>query len=66
MRPHFHVIAAAWKGSALLYYAKKLALDAAMEDQGERYAWAAHLPVEMGKALINDVGWGMGMREELL
>lgn len=35
-----------------------------MEDQGERYAWAAHFLAEMGKALIDDVG--LGMKEELL
>ncbi|MGZ0784461.1 DUF3077 domain-containing protein [Pseudomonas sp. TKO26] len=50
--------------STLLYYAKKLALDAAMEDQGERYAWAAHFLAEMGKAVIDDVG--LGMKEEVL
>ncbi|MCB2256463.1 DUF3077 domain-containing protein [Pseudomonas chlororaphis] len=48
--------------STLLYYAKKLALDAAMEEQGERYAWAAHFLAEMGKAVIDDVG--LGLREE--
>lgn len=50
--------------STLLYYVKKLALDAAMEDQGERYAWAAHFLAEMGKAVIDDVG--LGMKEEVL
>ncbi|MDS9879202.1 DUF3077 domain-containing protein [Pseudomonas protegens] len=46
------------QASTLLYYAKKLALDAAMEEQGERYAWAAYFLAEMGKAVIDDVGWG--------
>ncbi|WIE48650.1 DUF3077 domain-containing protein [Pseudomonas sp. GM17] len=46
--------------STLLYYAKKLALDAAMEEQGERYAWAAHFLAEMGKAVIDDVCLGLG------
>ncbi|MGC5699142.1 DUF3077 domain-containing protein [Pseudomonas sp. NFXW11] len=50
------------QASVLLYYAKKLALDAAMEEQGERYAWAAHFLVEMGKAVIDDVGLGLGER----
>ena len=45
--------------STLLYYAKKLALDAAMEEHGERYAWASHFLAEMGKALIDDVGLGV-------
>lgn len=46
--------------STLLYYAKKLALDAAMEEKGERYAWASHFLAEMGKAVIDDVGFGLG------
>lgn len=46
------------QASTLLYYAKKLALDAAMEEQGERYAWAAYFLAEMGKAVIDDVGGG--------
>ncbi|MGN7740342.1 DUF3077 domain-containing protein [Pseudomonas sp. 22526] len=46
--------------STLLYYAKKLALDAAMEERGERYAWASHFLVEMGKAVIDDVCLGLG------
>ncbi|AZD09394.1 hypothetical protein C4K26_3999 [Pseudomonas chlororaphis] len=48
------------QASTLLYYAKKLALDAAMEEQGERYAWAAHFLAEMGKAVIDDVCLGLG------
>ena len=49
--------------SVLLYYAKKLALDAAMEEQGERYAWAAYFLAEMGKAVIDDAGLGLRERE---
>ncbi|WP_430444580.1 MAG: DUF3077 domain-containing protein [Pseudomonas piscis] len=49
--------------STLLYYAKKLALDAAMEEQGERYAWASHFLAEMGKAVIDDVCLGLGNGE---
>ncbi|ROM28697.1 hypothetical protein BK645_06910 [Pseudomonas protegens] len=49
------------QASTLLYYAKKLALDAAMEEQGERYAWAAYFLAEMGKAVIDDAG--LGLRE---
>ncbi|MGE7955375.1 DUF3077 domain-containing protein [Pseudomonas sp. NPDC089530] len=48
------------QASTLLYYAKKLALDAAMEEQGERYAWASHFLAEMGKAVIDDVCLGLG------
>ncbi len=51
------------QASTLLYYAKKLALDAAMEEQGERYAWAAYFLAEMGKAVIDDVGLGLGKRD---
>lgn len=47
------------QASTLLYYAKKLALDAAMEEQGERYAWASHFLAEMGKAVIDDVCLGL-------
>ena len=50
------------QASTLLYYAKKLALDAAMEEQGERYAWAAYFLAEMGKAVIDDVGLGVEER----
>lgn len=50
------------QASTLLYYAKKLALDAAMEEQGERYAWASHFLAEMGKAVIDDVCLGLGGR----
>ncbi|MDD1147593.1 DUF3077 domain-containing protein [Pseudomonas sp. TNT2022 ID357] len=50
------------QASTLLYYAKKLALDAAMEEQGERYAWASHFLAEMGKAAIDDVCLGLGRR----
>jgi hypothetical protein len=50
------------QASTLLYYAKKLALDAAMEDQGERYAWASHFLAEMGKAVIDDVCLGLEER----
>ncbi|SDA13982.1 Protein of unknown function [Pseudomonas sp. NFPP10] len=48
------------QASIFLYYAKKLALDAAMEEQGERYAWASHFLAEMGKAVIDDVCLGLG------
>lgn len=51
------------QASTLLYYAKKLALDAAMEAQGERYAWASHFLAEMGKAVIDDVCLGLGNGE---
>ncbi len=41
--------------SALLYCAKKLALDAALEKDGERHAWASHYLCDMSKAVIDDL-----------
>ncbi|MDN5405655.1 DUF3077 domain-containing protein [Pseudomonas sp. FSL R10-0056] len=41
--------------SALLYCAKKLALDAALDKNCERHAWASHYLCDMGKAVIDDV-----------
>ena len=41
--------------SALLFCAKTLALDAALEKDGERHAWASHYLCDMGKAVIDDV-----------
>ncbi len=41
--------------STLLYYAKKLAMEAAMDVRGEQYAWAAHYLREMGKAVVDDL-----------
>lgn len=41
--------------SNLFYCAKHLALDAAMEKGGERYAWASHYLCEMGKAVVDDL-----------
>lgn len=41
--------------SALLYCAKKLALDAAHGQDNERHAWASHYLCDMGKAVIDDV-----------
>ena len=41
--------------SALLFCAKKLTLDAALEKDGERHAWASHYLCDMGKAVIDDV-----------
>jgi hypothetical protein len=41
--------------SNLFYYAKKLMLDAAMEEQGERYARPAYYLCEMGKAVVDDI-----------
>ncbi|NWA07940.1 DUF3077 domain-containing protein [Pseudomonas gingeri] len=45
--------------SILLYCAKALSLDAALETDGERYAWASHYLGEMGKAVIDDLTQGM-------
>ena len=41
--------------SALLYCAKKLALDAALDKDSERCAWASHYLCDMGKAVIDDL-----------
>jgi len=41
--------------SNLFHCAKHLALDAAMEQNGQRYAWASHYLCEMGKAVIDDL-----------
>jgi len=41
--------------SNLLHCAKHLALDAAMEVQGGRYAWASHYLGEAGKAVVDDM-----------
>ena len=41
--------------SALLYCAKKLALDAALDKDSERHAWASHYLCDMGKAVIDDL-----------
>ncbi|KTB66266.1 hypothetical protein AO063_25640 [Pseudomonas fluorescens ICMP 11288] len=40
--------------STLLFYSKKLAMEAAMDVRGEQYAWAAHYLCEMGKAVVDD------------
>jgi len=45
--------------SNLLYCAKHLALDAAMEPDGQKHAWAAHYLGEMGKAVIDDLSQGL-------
>lgn len=41
--------------SHLLYYAKVLSLEAAMDKDGERYAFASHYLGEMGKAIVDDI-----------
>lgn len=45
--------------SLLLHLAKQLTLDAAMEPQADRYAWAAHYLGKMGKAVMDDVHTAM-------
>ncbi|MGR6734881.1 DUF3077 domain-containing protein [Pseudomonas chlororaphis] len=55
VNPDIPVQEALEHASNLLYYAKKLMLDAAMEKQGERYAWPAYYLCEMGKAVVDDV-----------
>ena len=41
--------------SNLLYYAKVLSLDAALDTDGEKYAFSSHYLGEMGKAILDDV-----------
>jgi hypothetical protein len=44
-----------------------LALDAAMDNSADRYAWAAHYLGEMAKAVVDDLANGMlpnGVMEE--
>jgi len=41
--------------SHLLYYAKVLSLEAAMDTGGEHYAFASHYLGEMGKAIVDDI-----------
>lgn len=45
--------------STLLFYSKKLAMEAAMDVRGEQYAWAAHYLCEMGKAVVDDLTQAM-------
>ena len=41
--------------SALLHLAKQFSLEAALEPQVDRYAWAAHYLGEMARAAMDDV-----------
>lgn len=41
--------------SHLLYYAKMLSLEAAMDPRAEKFAFASHYLGEMGKAVIDDL-----------
>ena len=41
--------------SELLHCSKMLALDAAMDNSADRYAWAAHYLGEMAKAVVEEV-----------
>ena len=53
--------------SELLHCSKMLALDAAMDNSADRYAWAAHYLGEMVKAVMDDLANGIlpnGVMEE--
>ncbi|MGY2962852.1 hypothetical protein ACVWZP_003801 [Pseudomonas sp. TE36184] len=39
----------------LLYYAKMLSLEAAMDPRAEKFAFASHYLCDMGKAIIDDL-----------
>lgn len=39
----------------VLYYAKMLSLEAAMDPRAERFAFAAHYLCDMGKAILDDL-----------
>lgn len=41
--------------SHVLYYAKMLSLEAAMDPKAEKFAFASHYLGEMGKAIIDDL-----------
>lgn len=41
--------------SHVLYYAKILSLEAAMDPRAEKFAFASHYLGEMGKAIIDDL-----------
>lgn len=41
--------------SHVLYYAKMLSLEAAMDPRAEKFAFASHYLGEMGKAIIDDL-----------
>ena len=41
--------------SHVLYYAKMLSLEAAMDPHAEKFAFASHYLGEMGKAIIDDL-----------
>ncbi|MFJ4197224.1 DUF3077 domain-containing protein [Pseudomonas sp. NPDC089534] len=45
--------------SLLQHYANQLTLDAAMNDNGERFIWSAFYLGEMAKALLDDVNDAM-------
>ncbi|AZD32622.1 DUF3077 domain-containing protein [Pseudomonas chlororaphis] len=55
VNPDIPVQEALEHASNLFYYAKKLMLDAALEKQGERYAWPVYYLCEMGKAVVDDI-----------
>ncbi|UUQ64502.1 DUF3077 domain-containing protein [Pseudomonas fuscovaginae UPB0736] len=59
VNPDVPILEAMEHASVLLYCAKALSLDAALESDGERYAWAAHYLSDMGKAIIDDLTQGM-------
>ncbi|MCU1741695.1 MULTISPECIES: DUF3077 domain-containing protein [Pseudomonas] len=59
VNPGVPMLEAMEHASLLLYCAKALSLDAALESDGERYAWASHYLGEMGKAVIDDLTQGM-------
>lgn len=39
----------------VLYYAKMLSLESAMDPRAERFAFAAHYLCDMGKAILDDL-----------
>lgn len=59
VNPGVPILEAMEHASLLLYCAKALSLDAALEVDGECYAWASHYLGEMGKAVIDDLTQGM-------
>lgn len=49
------IVEALEHASHVLYYAKMLSLEAAMDPKAEKFAFASHYLGEMGKAIVDDL-----------
>lgn len=59
VNPDVPILEAMEHASLLLACAKALSLEAALDADGARYAWASHYLSEMGKAVIDDLTQAM-------